>query len=149
MGNKMAKCSQRISWDVSSCHKLKIGAFVMRYQFYNIHALWDTFNASINIWEDLWLLSPRIKQDGINFLNIKFKSAFVKNNTLARIRIWYQEVRLVKFSIQSSQRWSKREQGKSEGFDSCDRPSNHAQILSKSSIFQPVWPWNLMYDLKK
>ena len=40
-------------------------------------------------------------------------------------------------------------QGKSEGFDSCDRPSNLAQILSKSSIFQPVWPWNLMYDLEK
>ena len=29
------------------------------------------------------------------------------------------------------------EQGKSEGFDSCDRPSNLAQIWSKSSIFQP------------
>ena len=40
-------------------------------------------------------------------------------------------------------------QGKSEGFDSCDRPSNLAQIWSKSSIFQPVWPWNLMYDLEK
>ena len=41
------------------------------------------------------------------------------------------------------------EQGKSEGFDSCDRPSNRAKILSKSSIFQPVWPWNLMDDLEK
>ena len=40
-------------------------------------------------------------------------------------------------------------QGKSEGFDSCDRPSNLAQIWSKSSIFQPVWPWNLMDDLGK
>ena len=29
------------------------------------------------------------------------------------------------------------EQGKSEGFNSCDRPSNLAQIWSKSSIFQP------------
>ena len=29
------------------------------------------------------------------------------------------------------------EQGKSEGFDSCDRPSYLAQIWSKSSIFQP------------
>ena len=38
------------------------------------------------------------------------------------------------------------EQGKSEGFDSCDRPSN--QIGFKSSIFQPVWPWNLMDDQK-
>ena len=41
------------------------------------------------------------------------------------------------------------EQGKSDGFDSCDRPSNLAQIWSNSSIFQPVWPWNLMYDLEK
>ena len=37
-------------------------------------------------------------------------------------------------------------QGKSEGFDSCDRPSNPTQIGFKSSIFQPVtlkfdgWP---------
>ena len=41
------------------------------------------------------------------------------------------------------------EQGKSEGFDSCDWPNNFAQIWSKASIFQPVWPWNLMYDLEK
>ena len=38
------------------------------------------------------------------------------------------------------------QQGKSEGFDSCDRPSNLTQIGLKSSIFQPVWPWNLMDD---
>ena len=41
------------------------------------------------------------------------------------------------------------EQGKSEGFDSCDPPSNLIQIGFKSSIFQPVWPWNLMDDPKK
>ena len=41
------------------------------------------------------------------------------------------------------------QQGKSEGFDSCDRPSNLAQIWSKSSIFCPLWPWNLMDDLGK
>ena len=29
-------------------------------------------------------------------------------------------------------------QGKSVGFDSCDRPSNFTQIGFKSSIFQPV-----------
>ena len=39
-------------------------------------------------------------------------------------------------------------QGKSEGFDSCDWPSNLTQIGFKSSIFQPVWPWNLMDDPK-
>ena len=40
------------------------------------------------------------------------------------------------------------EQGKSEGFDSCDQPSNPSQIGFKTSIFQPVWPWNLMDDPK-
>ena len=40
-------------------------------------------------------------------------------------------------------------QGKSEEFDSCDRPSNLTQIGFKSSIFQPVWPWNLIDDLEK
>ena len=40
-------------------------------------------------------------------------------------------------------------QGKSEGFDSCDRPSNLAQIWSKSSIFQSMWPWSLMDNLEK
>ena len=39
-------------------------------------------------------------------------------------------------------------QGKSEGFDSWDRPSTLTQIGFKSSIFQPVWPWNLMDDPK-
>ena len=37
-------------------------------------------------------------------------------------------------------------QGKSEGFDSCDRPNNLTQIGFKSSIFQPVWPWNLIWS---
>ena len=40
-------------------------------------------------------------------------------------------------------------QGKSEGFDSYDRPNNLTQIGFKSSILQPVWPWNLMDDLQK
>ena len=40
------------------------------------------------------------------------------------------------------------EQGKSEGFDSCDWPSNLTQIGFESSIFQPVWPLNLMDDPK-
>ena len=40
-------------------------------------------------------------------------------------------------------------QGKSEGFNSCYRPSNLSQILFKSSIFWPVWPWNMMHDLEK
>ena len=40
-------------------------------------------------------------------------------------------------------------QGKSGGFDSCDRPSKLTQIRFKLPIFQPVWPWNLMDDLEK
>ena len=59
-------------------------------------------------------------------------------------------------SILSRDRWPKRvpcpiyfEQGKSEWFDSCDQPSNLAQIWSKSSISQPLGPWNLMDDLQK
>ena len=45
----------------------------------------------------------------------------------------------------------KIKQGKSQGFDSCDKPtgSNLTQIGFKSSIFQPAWPWNLMDDLAK
>ena len=41
------------------------------------------------------------------------------------------------------------EQGKSEGLDSCDRPSNLTQTGFKSSIFQPVWPWYSMDGPKK
>ena len=41
------------------------------------------------------------------------------------------------------------QQGKSEGFDSCDLPSNLTQTRFKSLIFQAVWPWNLMDDLKQ
>ena len=40
------------------------------------------------------------------------------------------------------------EQGKSEGFDRCDRASNLTQIIFKSLIFQPV-TLNLMDDLEK
>ena len=40
------------------------------------------------------------------------------------------QIRFIKYKY-------KYKQGKSEGFDSCDRPSNLAQIWSKSSIFQP------------
>ena len=45
-------------------------------------------------------------------------------------------------------------QGKSDGFDSCDRPSNLAQIWSKSSFFLSLvtlkfdgWPWKTIGHL--
>ena len=57
---------------------------------------------------------------------------------------------LLKFGLDiQSQTKVRVQQGKSEGFDSCDRPSNLTQIGFESSIFQPVWPWNLMDDPKK
>ena len=40
-------------------------------------------------------------------------------------------------------------QGKSEGFDSCDRSRFLLQIGFKSSIHGPMWRGNLMEDLKK
>ena len=40
-------------------------------------------------------------------------------------------------------------QVKSEGFDSCDRPSNLTQFGFETSIFQPVWPQNLRDDHEK
>ena len=52
------------------------------------------------------------------------------------------------FTISPKYRYLQK-QGKSEGFDSCDQPSNLTQIGFKSSIFQPVWPWNVMDDPKK
>ena len=33
-----------------------------------------------------------------------------------------------------------KKQGKSEGYDSCDRPSNLTQIGLKPSTFWPIWP---------
>ena len=42
-----------------------------------------------------------------------------------------------------------KEQGKSEGFDSCDWPRNLTQIEFKSSIFRRVWTLNLMDDHAK
>ena len=39
--------------------------------------------------------------------------------------------------------------GESEGFDSCERPSDLTEIGFISWIFQPVWPSKLMNDLEK
>ena len=44
--------------------------------------------------------------------------------------------------------WQKKSQGKSEGFDSCDRPSNFTHIRFKSLIFHPIWPRNYMVTWK-
>ena len=60
--------------------------------------------------------------------------------------IYHVVVRLLCFWINKQTSW--RQQGKSEGFESCDRPSNLTQIGFKSSINEPMWPWNLMSDLE-
>ena len=44
---------------------------------------------------------------------------------------------------------TKKQQGKSEGFDSCYQRSDLTQIRIKSSIFGAIWSWNLMDDLEK
>ena len=62
---------------------------------------------------------------------------FICSNNMDMYSYWYC------FSVLS------KKQGKSEGFDSCDRPSNLTQIGFKSSIFQPELPWNLMDDPEK
>ena len=58
--------------------------------------------------------------------------------------VWYSNHR---FQWSASMYNHLSKQGKSEAFDSCDRPCDLAQIRS-NSIFQPVWPWNLTDDLK-
>ena len=40
--------------------------------------------------------------------------------------------------------WLETKQGKSEGFDSCNCPYDLAQIWSKLSMFQPLWPKNVI-----
>ena len=75
-----------------------------------------------------------------NQLSTSQKLLFVLVDVLWPTICWQSLTFLNEFKIK---------QGKSEGFDNCDRPSNLAQIWSKSSIFQPVWPWNFMDDLGK
>ena len=63
-------------------------------------------------------------------------------------QIFYHHFTFTCHLINCKQQFSEihTKQGKSEGFDSCDQPSNLTQIGLKLSIFQPVWPWNLMDD---
>ena len=42
-----------------------------------------------------------------------------------------------------------KKQDKYDGLDNCERPCNLTQTGFKSSIFQPMWPWNFMDDLEK
>ena len=69
------------------------------------------------------------------------------SSSISWYHIYHVVVRLLYFWINKQTSW--RQQGKSEGFESCDRPSNLTQIGFKSSINEPMWPWNLMSDLEK
>ena len=85
------------------------------------------------------------------FDDIIINRHFFAEHLCNKMKTLYEEIRKYK-NVDSVWVWNGKnlqEQGKSEGFDSCDRPSNLIQIGFKSSIFQPVWRWNFMDDPEK
>ena len=92
---------------------------------------------------DAWLL---VSRGHIGTHSLRWMFGF---NSLTRVseffrKIYYLNIDELYKLKKNKKKAKKTKQGKSEGFDSCDRPSNLTQIGFKSSIFQPVWPWNLM-----
>ena len=73
-------------------------------------------------------------------LTLAVGGALGKNCEVEKFSVWNT------WSVFSQEHPVMSQQGKSEGFDSCDRHSNLTQIGFKSSIFQLVWTWNLMDD---
>ena len=109
-------------------------------------------------WPPYWLLYPhswrQTDVDGIKLPSTHCTfSHFLQSNTnpsVTGLDLWLlMETRTKRRQASWMSCLGLIEQGKSEGFHSCDRPSNLIQIWFKSSTFQPVWPWNLMDDLKK
>ena len=97
-----------------------------------------------------WQIASKVEQLGLTSIPDKvqlMREAMIILTFSQRWCHWIRE--LVPEPILHITRKRKKEQGKSEGFDSCDRPSNLTQIGFKSSIFQPMWPLNLMNDIKK
>ena len=79
----------------------------------------------------------------------------IKNKILLKIqkfssnKLHLKQLSAILFRDQSVKKWhAECQQGKSEGFDSCDRPSivtsNWIQIVD----FWPMWPGNFMEDLE-
>ena len=102
----------------------------------------------------LGLVNNYIRQNhwNINQWIMHFGSGYenmLRKSTTALPKEWHEFVLAVRCNVREKSQIYSYEQGKSEGFDSCDRPSNLTQIGLKSLIFQPVWPWNLMDDLEK
>ena len=70
--------------------------------------------------------------------NLARKELTAPKRQFQKYPVCFTQVRLIAKFVHT--RWGKIQQGKSEGFDSCNRPSNLIQIEFESSIFQPVWP---------
>ena len=101
------------------------------------------------VWCTLSLSSPSLtSSEPIDFIIIIIQYVlsvhFLQQKHLALIRTDNLEN-----DVTSTSNLYTFKQGKSEGFDSCDWPSNLTQIGLKSSTFQPVWPWKLMDDLEQ
>ena len=78
----------------------------------------------------------------------------IKSSAAANEKFWVAQrntqlvcwVVRTNFVVRHNNIQKKKKKGKSEGFDSCDRPSNLTEIGFESLISQPVWPRNLMDD---
>ena len=127
----------------SQSYKFKEFAKIFKFwnKHYTRHTLWSCLIRCANMkWIQWVLLKIQSPHDSVHR-----QTAAVSWLPILLSHIGSQ----VRRRQSQSYKFKEKQQGKSEGFDSCDRPSNLAQIWSKSSIFQPVWPWNFMYDLEK
>ena len=97
---------------------------------------WTSCGIKANCW---WFGTP---WRSCNIRNcIDAKTAFVTCTKVCNNVTAMNQIR-AKYIFPSN--FNDEKQGKSEGH----RPSNLTETGFKSSIFQPAWPWNLMYDLK-
>ena len=117
----------------------------------SLEAAWFVFIIVRSLWNVTSTSAAVLPMCLSNFKAIKFQSdRAIFNTNLAVSRLC--EILHVLWDIKTGpwyQGAQRMKQGKSGGFDSCDRPSNLTQIRFKSSIFQPVWPWKLIDDLEK
>ena len=99
----------------------------------------------------VWLVPPADgKSEGVysGTRSLLWFNSLIHHKTL-ELKLNYSNLLCSYISV-SSNAFSKRiEQGKSVGFDGCDRPSNLTRIEFKSSICQTLWPWDLMDDLER
>ena len=112
-------------------------------------AVVELFLCKSSLWklEDIQLRALRFVLD--DFVSVLLKKADVMGIKIMLLRYHAIAMYTYEWYISWLSKSTVFEQGKSEGFDSCDWPSNLTQIGFKSSIFQPVWPWKLMDDPEK